>query len=565
MRSLGSNLRRLARICRVLAAHGAAIVLARTALGRRSVDWRATRWLVRRLPPLDLPGPQRLSAVLEQLGGTFIKFGQMLALQPDILSFEYCDALSNLLDRVAPCSFAAIEQVFLEEHGRRPHDLFDRFDPEPIATASIGQVHVAWLGERKLAVKVQRPTVKTDFAGDILLMASAVRAIRFLHLKPLYWLIEPLSEFLGWTREELDYRIEARYMERLRANAHDNAAEHVPEVLWTYTTSRILVAEFLAGLTLLDYLRARAAADEMTLRRLELAGFEPQGFARNVIDNFLGDAFRYGMFHADLHPANLMILPGNVVGYIDFGITGVLSHYSRRHLVALTLAYTRADLEGMCDAFFKVSELDRSSDPQGFREGLNRMADSWYELKGREHRLRKNFTLVMLDMLRLSRATGIWPERDVIKYIRSSIAIDGLITRFAPGFDIGSYLALVCDRYLRLDAWNVLFSYDRIVEWSAAGGSLARDGGPRAASLFGRLARGELAAGSAGSAGAGSPGVETGAAARAFNLATVASGVALLMVATGERAVLGINLFTAEVVVVAAAVVLSLKTLRRSP
>ncbi|HVT60565.1 MAG TPA: AarF/UbiB family protein [Thermoanaerobaculia bacterium] len=554
MRSLASNLRRLARISRILAAH-----LVSLGLGGRLARWP---WLARRLPPGDLPGPQRLSALLEQLGGTFIKFGQMLSLQPDILSLEYCASLSNLLDRVAPCDFAAIEQVFVEDHGRSPGEMFDSFDPVPIATASIGQVHVACLDGRKWAVKVQRPTVKTDFAGDIRLMASAVRAIRFLHLKPLYWLIEPLSEFLGWTREELDYRKEARYMEQLHLNARENSTERVPEVFWAYTTRRILVLEFLDGLTLLDYLRARDAADEITLRRLELGGFAPQSFARNIIDNFLGDAFRHGMFHADLHPANLMVLPENVVGYVDFGITGVLSHYSRRHLVGLTLAYTRADLEGMCAAFFKVSEMDRNSDPEGFRAGLDRMADSWYELKGREHRLRKNFTLVMLDMLRLSRATGIWPERDVIKYIRSSIAIDGLITRFAPGFEIGRYLAEVCDRYLRLESWNMLFSYDRVVEWSAATGDLARDGGSRAASLLGRIARGELPLRPASAGDA--PVAAAVAAARAFNLATVAAGAAVLMAATGERAALGANLFTAELVVIAAALMLSLKTLRGS-
>src|SRR5260370_34087919 len=148
-----------------------------------------------------------------------------------------------------------------------------------------------------------------------------------------------------------------------------------------------------------------------------------------------------------------MILPANVVGYVDFGITGILSHYSRRHLIRMTLAYTQADLDGMCEAFFKVSVIDAGSDPDGFKDGLKRMADTWYDLQGRQLQLRKNFTLRMLDMLRLSPATGIWPGRDVIKYIRSAIAIDGLITRFAPGFDVGRYLATVCDRPLRREAW----------------------------------------------------------------------------------------------------------------
>jgi len=557
-----ANLRRVAWLVRVLTAHLGAVLL-----GRRLARWP---WLARRLPPGELRGPERLRAILEELGGTFIKLGQMLALQPDILSLETCAALSNLLDQVAPFGFAAVEKTFVEELGRGPAEIFDEIDPTPIATASIGQVHVAWLDGRKLAVKVQRPSVATDFAGDIRLMTTLVRTIRRLNVKPLYWLIEPLSEFIAWTQEELDYRKEARYMEQLRVNSRSNPAEKVPEVLWLWTTRRTLVAEFLDGVTLLGYLRAREAGDETRLRRLALAGFEPAPFARNVIDNFLGDAFRHGMFHADLHPANLMILRDNVVGYVDFGITGILSHYSRRHLVRLTLAYTRADLDGMCTAFFKVSAMDGASDPEGFRAGLRRMADTWYGAGGPDRQvdrhgdrqLRKNFTLVMLDMLRLSRATGIWPERDVIKYIRSAIAIDGLITRFAPGFDVGSYLATVCDRHLRQEAWQLLVSYDRLVEWTAATGSLAQGGGRRAVELFDRATRpaaplrrqdGERPA-------------AADASERALRLGSVAFAGALLVSATQPRAAFGLSLFSAEIAVVVAALLLFVGAIQgRSP
>src|SRR5262249_41144922 len=207
---------------------------------------------------------------------------------------------------------------------------------------------------------------------------------------------------------------------------------HVPAVFWEYTTHGILTIEFLEGVTVLDYLRALAAGDVLMQQRLQSMGFEPNQFASNIIETFLADAFRHGTFHAHLHPANLMIGRENTVGYIDFGITGVLSPYLRRHLVALTLAYARGDLDGMCASFFKVSARDADSDVEGFRRGLSMLAGDWYIVEGKVRHLRKNITLVMLDLLKLSRQTGIWPERDVIKYIRSTVAIDGLITRFAP-------------------------------------------------------------------------------------------------------------------------------------
>ncbi|HEX9671583.1 MAG TPA: AarF/UbiB family protein, partial [Thermoanaerobaculia bacterium] len=485
MKSAAANLRRLRHILRVLLAHGVA-----HALGPRLARWPA---LARRLPPGDLPGPQRFAALLEDLGGTFIKFGQMLALQPDILSLEYCNALFDLLDRVAPFPYEEVEAVVRAELGRGPDELFDVFERQPLATASIGQVHVAWRGGRKLAVKVQRPVVETTFAGDIRLMSAVVAAIRRFRIRRLAWIVVPASEFVAWTREELDYRNEARYMERLRANAEHNPHERVPEVIAELTTPRVLTVEFLDGVTVLDYLRALESGEELLPRRLAAAGFEPDQFGRHMIDNFLGDAFRHGIFHADLHPANLMILPGNVVGYVDFGITGVLSHYSRRHLIALTLAYTRADLDGMSAAFLKVSTMDEGADVAAFRGGLEALAEVWYERRGRQRRLRKNFTLVMLDMLRLSHATGIWPERDVVKYIRSAIAIDGLITRFAPEFNVGRYLEEVCELHLRRGARAALVNKERFVDWAGASSHLLVDGAFRAAAWLERQAEGSPA------------------------------------------------------------------------
>src|SRR5947199_5022837 len=113
--------------------------------------------------------------------------------------------------------------------------------------------------------------------------------------------------------------------------------------------------------------------------RLKSSGFDAHQVARHIIDNFLGDAFQHGIFHADLHPANLMVLPRNVVGYLDFGITGVISRYSRQNLVALTLAYTRGDIAAMCDAFFKVSAVDQRSKPGVFRDTLQKLSADWYE------------------------------------------------------------------------------------------------------------------------------------------------------------------------------------------
>jgi ubiquinone biosynthesis protein len=543
---VSNNLARLSRVAAVLTRHGAGWIL----------DTLFRRY---RRP---VPGPERLRQVFEELGGTFIKFGQMLALQPDILSIEYCNALFNLLDRVAPFGFDEVERIFVEELGRKPSEIFDSIDRNPLATASIGQVHVAWLGGRKLAVKVQRPAVDTDFAGDIHLMNGTMRLIRKLRLRALNWMIEPMSEFVAWTREELDYRHEARYMRQLRHNARDNPNEHVPEVLEQFTTSRTLAMEFLDGCTVLGYLRALENGDTTIINGLEQNGFDSHLVASHVIDNFLGDVFEHGLFHADLHPANLMILHGNGVGYVDFGITGTISSYSRQNLLALTLAYTRGDLEGMCDAFFRVSAMDANSNKERFRSGLTRDAKHWYENDGRDVHLRKNFTMVMLDMLRLSRQTGIWPERDVIKYIRSAIAIDGLITRFAPTFDLGEHLETACDRYLKWHARRSLLEFDHLIGCAAPLGRLFRDGMLRASAALGRLACGDIDPW-------GQPYAQpnTGAPLRrralclAAFLLTIGFGVSM----DPEKVQLGMNLFTSEIALATCTVVMLVGTVRKLP
>lgn len=549
-----SSLRRLGQIGAVvvlhLLAHAAGVMFAR---------WPR---LARRLSLSRLSGPARVRAAFEDLGGTFIKFGQMLALQPDIISLDYCDALFDLLDRCSPADYAYVERTFIEETGKKPGEIFEAFDQQPIATASIGQVHVARLqGGRKVAVKVQRPRVDTDFVGDIRLIEVAIKFIKHLHLWFLFWMLEPMTEFVAWTTEELDYRSEARYMEQLRSNARNNPNEYIPTVFREYSTRRILVTEFLEGETVMAYIRARENNDELMLHRLKTSGFDEVQVARNIINNFLGDAFQHGVFHADLHPANLLILPHNVIGYCDMGICGLLNAFDRNQVITLTLAYTRGDIEGMCEGFLRVATVDRKSNVRRFREGLRELAASWYDGSNNRRTLRKTFTLVMLDMLRLSRATLVCPERNIIKYIRSSIAVDGLIMRFAPGFDVGRHLESVCADYLKWHARKSLLTYETVVGWASSGQQLIQDGPFRIASLLQRFASGELRD-SRYVSGADTK-TDSILRRKTVQLGAFVFAISLIINLTGEPVRFGINLFTAELLLIASATVTLLRTVRR--
>ncbi len=225
--------------------------------------------------------------------------------------------------------------------------------PQPLSTASIGQVHVAICAGAEVAVKVQRPSVDADFTGDIRLMIDRDARHSRLRIKSLYWVLEPMDEFVVVDREELDYRREARYAERLRRNADDNPFERVPAVFWDLTTRRTLVMEFMSGDTVLAYLRAMESGDELTTYRLRAAA--SIRIASLATSSTTSSATCSGTACSTpiCIPPICWCCPANVVGYVDFGITGVLSRYSRRHLVALTLAYTRADVSehgGRCSS-----------------------------------------------------------------------------------------------------------------------------------------------------------------------------------------------------------------------
>jgi ubiquinone biosynthesis protein len=408
-------------------------------LGRHAIAAAADRVGLRRVAPrLSAPAltaPMRFRVLLEDLGGSFVKFGQLLAVQPDLLPAGYARHLLDLLDRVAPVPIDVIRETIASELGPAARRL-EALDPEPLATASIAQVHVARVNGAIVAVKIQRPGVEQQFRADVSTMLFILRLIRLFRLRPLYWLDEPVREFAAWTAEELDFRREARHISLVRRQSVARSGVHVPNVMPELTTRRVLVTEYLDGVPMAAYFRAVESNDRALLDRLRADEFEPAVFARRIIVNFATDSFRHGLFHADLHPANLLILPGNIVGYVDFGITGSISPHARRSIAAMTLALMRRDLDDLHRSFMKLAVPRPDANPVAFRAGLDVMADGWYGGPGGT-RLSKPAAAVMVEMLGLSRRTAMLPERETVKYIRSVMTLDGVIHRLAPRLEIG--------------------------------------------------------------------------------------------------------------------------------
>ena len=408
-----------------------------------------------------IPGPQRLRLLLQELGGSFLKFGQILSLQVDSLPRAYCEALLNLLDRVPPIGRNDVKLVFAGEFAKSPEELYQEFNYVALASASIGQVHRAVLHDSTIAaVKVQRPGVQETFRRDAVLLRLFIRLIFFLKIRSLYFMRDPVREFNEWLGDELDYRREAAYAQVLGRNAKQTPTEKVPRIYWDLTSSRILTMDFLEGFSVMEYLRLIEKHDEQQLSGLKAIGFDPPRFVSNVINNFLSDAFRFGIFHADLHPANLLILKDNVVGYVDFGIVGHLTPEARRKQIQLSMAYAGGKTEEIFAAFLNISTFSRSVDLEGFRRELEKRSHLWYREPaiGGMPRLQRSLTVAMVDLLSLCRNYGLMVDREMIKYIRSLFLVDGLVSLLAPGLDLSPQIRAICEEFLVRDAQRNVFS-----------------------------------------------------------------------------------------------------------
>jgi len=306
------TLSRLSEIAQVMVRHGFGYFFEAHRLtdlipGRRAMELEAMSPSAR---------GQHLREVLEELGPTFVKFGQLLSTRPDIVPPDIIAELRPLQDDVRPFPFEQAERVIEEELGNSIERLFVDFDPMPVAAASIGQVHRATLPNgRPVAVKVQRPDAARQIEADLVLLYQAaklvkerVQALAFVDARAL------VDEFARQIRQELDYRLEGRNAQTFHRNFAGDPHVHVPRVYWTYTRTRVLTLEWLHGTQLAD------------VDTLGLTLEERRDLAYLTAETWMTMIFRHGFFHGDPHPANVLVMEeAGTIGLVDFGSAGKLS------------------------------------------------------------------------------------------------------------------------------------------------------------------------------------------------------------------------------------------------
>jgi ubiquinone biosynthesis protein len=317
------------------------------------------------------PGAVRMRLAIEELGGAWVKLGQMLAMRFDLLPPAYCSELLKLLGQVRPFSYDEVRSIVTAELGAPPEEVFASFEQRSFAAASIGQVHRAVLptGER-VAVKVQRPGIRADFRSDIGLMYAAGGFIDRSRLFGATKSRQVIDEFARWTADELDYLVEARQAALLHEHAEGERLERIARVYRDYTTSRVLTSELIEGISLYEVMVASRDGDADYLATLRARGYDPDVIVRNLDWNMLNQVFVHGYFHADLHPANLFVLPANAIGYVDYGIVGSLPDDTRDSLTHYSWLLFHGDVDAAVKELMRWLAPTTTTDPEAARSYL---------------------------------------------------------------------------------------------------------------------------------------------------------------------------------------------------
>lgn len=365
--------------------------------------------------------PQRFRELLEDLGPTFVKIGQILSVRPDILPLEFVEELEKLQDRVPPFPFEDVRRIFEEEIGRSIDDVFVEFEKEPVASASISQVHRALLKDgRKVAVKIQRPEASRIIESDLRLMRYVAETTqKRFETVDLVGIWEELASSL---RNELDFVIEAKNIEDFRQCFEGDPIIQIPEVIWEFTTSRILTMEFVEGLPLSDVQKIQVEYPDVDIK--ELAVYGARAFMRQVLE--------FGIFHADLHPANLIITPEGKIAYIDFGMVGRLSEEVRKAIARMLYAQIMKDVDEIIFQAEKLgAKIPRAKIPI-LRSELRDVLDRYYERTLGEIRI----DIIGKEFVQLLHKNKIRIPRDYALLVKALITVEGVAHTLYPEINV---------------------------------------------------------------------------------------------------------------------------------
>jgi len=360
----------------------------------------------------------RLRTAFERLGPTFVKFGQLLSLRPDLIPPEYVTEFEKMQDKVPTFSFPTAKKIIEDELKQPLHKIFTHFDKVPIASASMSQVYKAKVGKEWVAVKVQRPGIQKTIEEDIELMYQIaqllereVPTLKEYHLKAI------IHEFEKWTLKELNFNIEAYYAKKIAQNFKGSKVLKIPKIYDKHTTNKLLVMEFIDGIPLHD-------VQEIKRKKINL-----KKVIRNGYYIILKQVFVDGFFHADPHPGNLLVMKNGQIGMIDFGILGHFDKKLKQYALDLFRAFVHSNPDEAVQVIFRMNP-NSNIDKESFRDDIR---DIFEQLVSTSPEDLEIGTLVKETIIS-ARKHHIEIPADFVLYGKTVSIIEGVALRYDPSF-----------------------------------------------------------------------------------------------------------------------------------
>jgi len=387
---------------------------------------------------LDAPAGQRLREALERLGPIFVKFGQVLSTRRDLLPDDVADELARLQDKVPPFP-AAVSRRLIEAAFRRPIEaVFATFDAEPVASASIAQVHFGTLMDgREVAVKVLRPGMLDIIDDDLTLLRTLARwverwSVDGKRLKPR----EVVAEFDKYLHDELDLVREAANGAQLRRNMEGLGLLMVPEMVWDYCTQGVIVMERMKGVPISQR------------KRLEAAGVDIPKLARDGVTIFFTQVFRDGFFHADMHPGNIQVSvePATFGRYIalDFGIVGTLTEVDKEYLAQNFIAFFRRDYKRVAELHLESGWVPAGTRVDELEGAIRAVCEPHFD------RPLKDISLgqVLLRLFQTSRRFNVEIQPQLVLLQKTLLNVEGLGRQLDPNLDLWNTAKPFLERWM---------------------------------------------------------------------------------------------------------------------
>jgi ubiquinone biosynthesis protein len=362
--------------------------------------------------------PERIRLILEELGGAFVKLGQLLSLRPDLIPKEYCEEFSKLQDNVKPFPHERAKEIIEEELKKPIKEIFSEFNNIPIAAASIGQVYDAKLktGER-VVVKIQRPNIDKIFTADIDILYHLARIFEERYGKDIVNPVEIVDEFKSYTEDELDYVKEGKNVDKFYVNFMYEKKVRIPKVFWGHTTKKVLTLEFIEG---------------KKLDQIKDKGYNKRKIVHNIVNAIFKQIFIDGVFHADPHPGNILVLEKNNIAFLDFGIVGSLDEELKEKISDLFITAVQGNAEEMAIALVNLKISDEDIDIEALKEDLRGALGEYFGVSLKQI----NLTDVFHKLIVLAKKDKIKLPVEFVLLGKCVITLESIATTFDPDFNI---------------------------------------------------------------------------------------------------------------------------------